>query len=303
MSRPTEAIATTAASNNYSGAVLWASARGFRADDPEPLGPPEEVPPPGSDLTSISAAMELVPLPWTWGAAVAVELFGARLALVNFVRMSSSSASYHRDRCKRHPMASVQQPVAAPQDLGNQLVSLRNGCLILGSRAPEYHPPAPLSIRHAARRLVIRTTVPLVCVVIQEPAQDWISQRNTCSEPSPGRPRDQCQDTQTVSAALPLHGELHVASLSGRPSHRRQDTLIKGVFCSTLTGSFMQRAFCEGLAIITWQHRAACNVELIRRLVIGQQYLWCAWSFRGQHRIWISWLISCSAQPFTGRYT
>ena len=56
----------------------WAGAQGFRADDPKPLGPPEEAQPPGSDLTSISAAMDLVPLPWTWGAAV--ELFGAHLA-------------------------------------------------------------------------------------------------------------------------------------------------------------------------------------------------------------------------------
>ena len=70
---------TTSASARFLG-----RRRGARADDPDPLGPPEEVPPPGSDLTSISATMDLVPLPWTWGAAV--ELFGARLALVNFVR-------------------------------------------------------------------------------------------------------------------------------------------------------------------------------------------------------------------------
>ena len=111
---------------------------------------------------------------------------------------------------QKRPMASVQQQAAAPQDLGSQRVSLRNAVSYSAARAPEYHPPAPLHIidtlngvfcstlhgeLHAAsllqeglailtwqlraacnvellRRLVIRPTVPLVCVVIQGPAQD-----------------------------------------------------------------------------------------------------------------------------------
>ena len=170
------------------------------------------MPPAGSDHTSISAAMDLVPLPWTWGAAVAVEPFGAHLALVNFVSRSSSSASHHRDRCKRHPGHQSNNRPQLHIELGNQRVFLRNSCLTLGCACTQVSSSSSTAyIRHAQRCLLL-----------------YPSRGASRSQPFSGMPSHQRQDTLMSGVCCSnLHGELHEASLLRGP----RDSLVAATCC------------------------------------------------------------------------
>ena len=178
--------------------------------------------------------MDLVPLPWTWGAAV--ELFWCAPRVGQLRPLAKLLNKLPSLPLQKTLMASVQQLAATLQDLGNQRVSLRNGCLILGCACTRVSSSSSTAyIRHAQRCLEL-----------------YPSRGAPCSQP-----------------------------FSGRPSHRRQDTLINSVFCSTLHGELHAASLLpEGLAFLTWQVRAACNVELIRRLVMPAQDLHTRISFQ-----------------------
>ena len=232
--------------------------------------------------------MDLVPLPWTWGAVV--ELFGARLAMVNFVRLPSS--------CGSTSLLCKESQSWQPTRLHTQWVSLSRYHLtctnMQAARAHEYHPPAPT--------VCSESTIDLQHQSFLRFGVTW-----------PNRSR---RGTLICAFSSTLHGELHVASLSleshativktrsrvssalpfagssmppaflwkatppssrhahqclqlcpsrraprsqpfsGRPRHHPKDTL-KGVFSSTLRGelhvtSFLLEAFINGHSAVGW---------------------------------------------------